>query len=123
VPGRYTVVLTTGGRSYTQPLVVTLDPRVTVSALGLEQQHALGKRIVSGLDRSYARYRSALTRHDPKIAARYAGINSGLARLLDLTQGVDAAPTAVQRAAADSLLGAAIGRSGDGAFFPAADEP
>jgi photosystem II stability/assembly factor-like uncharacterized protein len=40
-PGTYTVKLTVGGRSYTQPLVVKQDPRVRTSAVGLNQLYTL----------------------------------------------------------------------------------
>jgi photosystem II stability/assembly factor-like uncharacterized protein len=38
LPGAYTVKLTVGGRSYSQPLTVTMDPRITVSAAELLKQ-------------------------------------------------------------------------------------
>jgi photosystem II stability/assembly factor-like uncharacterized protein len=41
-PGKYTVKLTVNGRSYTQPLVVKIDPRVKMSPLELAQQFELG---------------------------------------------------------------------------------
>jgi photosystem II stability/assembly factor-like uncharacterized protein len=37
-PGQYTVVLTANGHSYTQPLVVKLDPRVKTTPLALSEQ-------------------------------------------------------------------------------------
>ena len=40
VPGAYTVRLTVDGKTFTQPLVVKLDPRVKVPPLGLEAQLA-----------------------------------------------------------------------------------
>ncbi|HEX5475606.1 MAG TPA: hypothetical protein VFX12_13185 [Vicinamibacterales bacterium] len=45
VPGTYQVKLTVGGRSYTQPVVVKMDPRVKTTAAGLQQQFALSKRL------------------------------------------------------------------------------
>src|SRR6185312_7345077 len=36
-PGEYTVRLTAGGKTYTQPLTVRLDPRVTTPAASIEQ--------------------------------------------------------------------------------------
>ncbi len=38
LPGAYTVKLTVGGQSYSQPLTVTMDPRITVSAAELQKQ-------------------------------------------------------------------------------------
>ncbi|MBZ5725852.1 MAG: hypothetical protein LAP87_12750 [Acidobacteriia bacterium] len=41
LPGTYQARLTVAGRSYTQPLVVALDPRSTATAADLGQQYAL----------------------------------------------------------------------------------
>ncbi len=49
LPGNYTVRLTVGGRSYTQPLAVKMDPRVKTPENGLAQQHAIAKRCYEGL--------------------------------------------------------------------------
>jgi hypothetical protein len=40
-PGNYTVVLTVDGKSFSQPLMVEMDPRVKTSAGDLQQQFAL----------------------------------------------------------------------------------
>jgi photosystem II stability/assembly factor-like uncharacterized protein len=52
VPGRYTVRLTAGGRSYSAPLTVKLDPRVKTPLPGLKQMFALQQRLASLVDRS-----------------------------------------------------------------------
>ena len=44
MPGRYTVKLTAGGRSYTQPLTVKMDPRVRTPLTGLQRQFTLSKQ-------------------------------------------------------------------------------
>ncbi|HET8552125.1 MAG TPA: glycoside hydrolase [Gammaproteobacteria bacterium] len=53
LPGAYTVRLTVNGHSYTQPLKVRMDPRVTASQADLKQQFDLAKRAydetISGL--------------------------------------------------------------------------
>jgi photosystem II stability/assembly factor-like uncharacterized protein len=49
VPGTYTVKLTANGKSYTQPLIVKMDPRVKSGTLALNQQFALSKRIFDAL--------------------------------------------------------------------------
>jgi photosystem II stability/assembly factor-like uncharacterized protein len=38
LPGAYTIALTIGGTTYTKPLTVQMDPRITVSALELKAQ-------------------------------------------------------------------------------------
>jgi hypothetical protein len=41
MPGTYTVKLTAGGKTYTQPLTVRMDPRVKTPVAALQQQHDL----------------------------------------------------------------------------------
>ena len=53
-PGRYTVRLTVGGKAYTQPLDVRIDPRVKTPPLGLRQQFTLSMRAYDGMNRSFA---------------------------------------------------------------------
>ncbi len=44
-PGRYTAKLTVDGKSYSQPLVLKMDPRVKTPPLGLQQQFTLSKAL------------------------------------------------------------------------------
>lgn len=44
-PGQYTVKLTVDGRTYSQPLTVTMDPRVKTSAAELQQQFNLSNQL------------------------------------------------------------------------------
>ena len=46
VPGEYSVVLTAGGRSYTQRLTVKMDPRVKMSEAELQEQLTLSQRVI-----------------------------------------------------------------------------
>ena len=45
MPGKYTVVLTAGGKSYEQPLTVVMDPRVKTSNADLLEQFKLSKQL------------------------------------------------------------------------------
>ncbi len=45
MPGQYSVKLTVGGKSYTQPLMVRMDPRVKTPAAGLARQFQLSKQL------------------------------------------------------------------------------
>lgn len=45
MPGQYTIVLTVGGTSFTQPLVVKMDPRVKTSLADLGRQLELSKQL------------------------------------------------------------------------------
>ena len=49
VPGRYTVRLAVAGKTYEQPLTVTMDPRVALPVGALARQFALGSRLVTAL--------------------------------------------------------------------------
>jgi hypothetical protein len=80
LPGRYTVKLTVDGRTYTQPLTLRMDPRVSISAAQLRTQYELAQQIVALM---------AQTASNKKLA-RY---NFQLAALLDATEGADAVPT------------------------------
>jgi photosystem II stability/assembly factor-like uncharacterized protein len=54
LPGVYQVKLTVDGRSFTAPLQVKMDPRVTVASFALSQQLALEMKIIEGMKESYA---------------------------------------------------------------------
>jgi hypothetical protein len=56
VPGQYEVVLTVDGKSYRQPLVVGLDPRVHVAAGDLEAQLDFARAIDDWMNISYRSY-------------------------------------------------------------------
>ena len=45
MPGKYTAVLSLGGKSYIQPLIVQMDPRVKASARDLAAQFKLSKQL------------------------------------------------------------------------------
>ncbi len=45
LPGNYSVVLTAGGKSFTQPLNLKLDPRLKVTGAELTKQFVLSKRL------------------------------------------------------------------------------
>jgi hypothetical protein len=44
-PGNYTVTLTTGGKAFSQPLTVAMDPRVKTSAADLQEQFDLSWKL------------------------------------------------------------------------------
>jgi hypothetical protein len=120
-PGQYTVKLTVGGKSYTQPLTLKMDPRVKTPPLGLSQQFTLSKQLYDGiLDVQQAleeirtvRLRVSGTPLDEKLAALSGqsggglgggrgmpngpetlnSISGGLNQLMGLLQGADVTPT------------------------------
>jgi hypothetical protein len=76
VPGAYQVRLTVDGKTYTQPLTVTLDPRVKVAAADLAKQLDLGLKIRDALQGT----------KDPNLLAE-------LAYLSEIVDSADGAPT------------------------------
>lgn len=115
LPGRYTVRLTVDGRSLEQPLLVTMDPRVTVGAEALSAQFALQQRLVAAMAESFAALPHARTLKDPararSLEAALIAVNESLGTVLNALDGADAAPTAIQteayaraRADLDKLL-------------------
>jgi len=54
MPGDYTVKFTIEEKTYTQPLIVKLDPRVKVSTQELEQQFLLSFQAYQGMQQSFA---------------------------------------------------------------------
>ncbi|MDR3700199.1 MAG: hypothetical protein P4L56_11220 [Candidatus Sulfopaludibacter sp.] len=59
-PGTYKVRLTVNGRTFEQPLVVGMDPRVDVSADALAQQLTLSRKILELVAGSYESYKKAV---------------------------------------------------------------
>ena len=81
LPGEYTVKLTVGGKSYTQPLTLKMDPRIKTPPAGLKQQFDLAIKIVDLINRTHS---------------------AQGARLLEAIEGSDEAPTpAMARAVAE----------------------
>jgi photosystem II stability/assembly factor-like uncharacterized protein len=52
LPGQYTVRLTVNGKSYSEPLIVKIDPRVKTSPAALEQEFNLAMRLASMMTES-----------------------------------------------------------------------
>ncbi len=118
LPGHYTVSLKVGGKEYTQPLSVKLDPRVHVQPEALQQQLELAQTISALLNKVVTTYHAAdqMLKTKKKTGAPEADINSlttlttkghpslasvagVLANLVNVVQMADAAPTQGQRAA------------------------
>jgi hypothetical protein len=93
LPGAYTVRLTAGGRSYTQPLTVRMDPRVRTPAADLAQQFALSAALVDALHRQSDAMRrigalrtqlqAAHGRAAPALAAEVDSLDARIARFAD----------------------------------------
>ena len=105
VPGRYTLRLDVDGRTFERPLVVAMDPRVTISRAALEQQHRLGREVATIVNRSYDENAAAKRAGRASAAQDFATLNADAQTLLDTVEGSDAAPTLQAAAAARSLEG------------------
>jgi photosystem II stability/assembly factor-like uncharacterized protein len=104
MPGSYTVRLSAGGRSVTQPLVVRMDPRVTTPVAVLAQQFALATRLTDAIRRdsvAIAEVRALRTsgggaaRSDSltQLERGLARLNGQLVGVLDVVADYDGAPT------------------------------
>ncbi len=81
-PGQYTVRLTVDGKSYTQPLVVRMDPRVKSPAAGLQQQFTLSLGLYDGLRNALAGTEQADSLRS-QINDRKTKANAALNAMLD----------------------------------------
>lgn len=92
-PGRYQVRLTVDGQALTQPLTVRLDPRVTLSAEALAEQHALGLRLHAAMGRTaQLRQQTGSTRERLRAAAgqaRSKGLRQDIERALAAVSALD----------------------------------
>lgn len=105
VPGQYVVKLTVDGTSYSQPLTVGCDPRVTVPATALAAQFALEQKIMVGMRESYQAYQAAKRKGDAFGARRFGDLNDALGGLAVDIGRADAAPTGAMDAASRRKLG------------------
>jgi photosystem II stability/assembly factor-like uncharacterized protein len=119
LPGQYTVKLTVGSQTLTQPLMLKMDPRVKASAEDLTRQFELASQIVAAMQQDCAAieqvnaFRKQISGHSAaaeleRKAAALLGttgsfgappqdslkrLNTQFAELLAATNGADAAPT------------------------------
>ena len=112
LPGTYTVRLTAGGTTHTQPLVVKMDPRVKTPAAAIAQEHAIAVRLYDDI------------RKDSAATAQISQLRSSLSVTRSRATGdVAAAITDFEtRVAAIAGFGGA-GRGGRGRGGAAAAQP
>jgi hypothetical protein len=116
LPGSYTVKLTVDRRSFTQPLTIRMDPRVTATPAALARQFTLARRITSLMHDDWTALqevraaraangpladslRALESKRGPAGAEGLAPLNEQLATLLEIVDGADAAPTTQTEAA------------------------
>ena len=95
IPGAYVVKLTAGGKTYTQPLTLKMDPRAAITPLGLAQQFTLGSKIAALMNRTFAAIAraSSTSAQAPTLQADLIALNNDLATAYDVVEGADRAPT------------------------------
>ena len=122
LPGTYTVKLTVDGRTWEQPLVVKMDPRVKTDPSVWARQHELSLELTAALERDYDAIRAvrsvraqlaglqgrasgglgrAIESFDGRVAeldggrglSSFTGLNGQFGQLLDIVQDADVEPT------------------------------
>ena len=93
VPGKYFVKLTVDGETYTQPLTVRRDPRVTATAADFAAQLTMEQKLMAGMRESYQAYEAAKQHGDSAAARQFARMNGELSGLATTIEGADAEPT------------------------------
>ena len=94
-PGRYVVRLTVSGRSFTQPLMLRLDPRLKTSVAGLRQLATLTTEMY---DAAAAAHAASLQARDSLAPRLESASKAALAAAMAM-DGADVTPTAAQVAA------------------------
>ncbi|MHB8302872.1 MAG: WD40/YVTN/BNR-like repeat-containing protein [Acidobacteriaceae bacterium] len=129
MPGHYTVALIADGKTYTQPLVLRMDPRVKTPLAGLEQQFQLSQMLYKDLQKlapATQQAKGMLARHGvgPSSALQaivggrpshrggaslstLSGVQAAALQILEILQGADATPTAQATRAAQQVHRAA----------------
>jgi hypothetical protein len=92
-PGVYTVKLGVAGTTDTRPLTLKMDPRATITPLGLAQQFSLATRIVGMMNQTFAEIGTPQP-PDASRKAKLVSLNDDLATAYDVVEGADRAPTA-----------------------------
>ena len=94
IPGAYQLRLTVDGTTFTQPLVVVMDPRSVATAAELEQQYDLGRQMFEGTVRGrqalaeVMSVRKELTDLEPKLEAQHADLKASVTQAISQLAGI-----------------------------------
>jgi photosystem II stability/assembly factor-like uncharacterized protein len=99
LPGQYSVRLTAGGKSYTQPLTIKMDPRVKTPPAALAQAHGMAVALFDAIAR------------DSAITAQARALRAQLRTVRDKA---NSAPITEAINAYDAQVGAVAGQGGGG---------
>ena len=105
LPGVYTVKLTAGGVTLSQPLTVMMDPRVKTPLTGLTQQFQLATKVCALIQESSDALKQQAG--DPALRAKLTTAHNQLVQLLAVLEGGDNTPT-TQAARAVAELNASL---------------
>jgi hypothetical protein len=101
LPGTYTLRLTVGGRSYTQPLIVKPDPRSPATPAALQSQQALVMKLTRAMQVAWQGYQQATALREaahravpPNASAEVTASLTGLDAAIDSVVGDTAAARA-----------------------------
>ncbi len=99
MPGKYTLVLTVGGKSYQQPLTLQMDPRVKTSNADLAEQFKLSKQLydewwaLNSISDTVKRARGQIAELRPRVPEGNLKINlDALAEKLQTLAGAGGGP-------------------------------
>ena len=97
LPGTYQVRLTVSGKAYTQPVVVSLDPRSTATPADLASQLELGLKAAQEITRAGALLRSVRARQPrdaetQKIETAITAVIADFTAVLDVVDSADRRP-------------------------------
>ncbi len=87
LPGNYTVKLTANGKTQTQKLTVKMDPRVTTSMIGLQQQFTLSMQAYEGIKQTAAMIEEAIEMQKKAKAANDKNLENELNLFLNGNAG------------------------------------
>ena len=97
LPGDYTVKLTVDGQSYTQPLVVKMDPRISTPLVDLQKQFETGmaisrrQKVANEAKHEVDEVRAQIAKLRPQ-ASGHPALSSALARLDRQAESIGGAP-------------------------------
>ena len=106
LPGRYTVKLTADRKSYTQPLVLKMDPRIKTSAADLQKQFEMEMGCVEGMNESYETLRQVQSMR-AQLKDRIGVSKSLAAALISSIQALDKQLGELEGATQSSFFGVA----------------
>jgi photosystem II stability/assembly factor-like uncharacterized protein len=89
LPGDYTVKLTVDGKSFTEPLTLKMDPRVTTPPTGIAKMHEIAMRCYEGISKTRAAQTEVHTLREQLRAAKQQAATHGASALVKTIDELD----------------------------------